>query len=114
MLALRGSGQALYVGLAEDCFVVASEPYGLVEETSRYLRLDGETPFDPQRPGATRGQIVVVRSEGAGTLDGLERIAYDGTELPIVATELHHAQITTRDVDRGEHRPRRPARRAAR
>ncbi len=32
-LALRGSGQALYVGLAEDAFVVASEPYGLVEET---------------------------------------------------------------------------------
>src|SRR5439155_20059981 len=27
-LALRGSGQALYVGLAEDAFVVASEPYG--------------------------------------------------------------------------------------
>ena len=47
LLALRGSGQALYVGLAEDCFVVASEPYGLVEETSVYLRLDGETPADP-------------------------------------------------------------------
>src|SRR3954469_5692677 len=30
--ALRGSGQGLYVGIAEDAFVVASEPYGLVEE----------------------------------------------------------------------------------
>ena len=58
LLALRGSGQALYVGLAEDCFVVASEPYGLVEETPRYLRLDGETPADPERarrdPGPDR------------------------------------------------------------
>ena len=27
--ALRGSGQALYIGLAEDAFIVASEPYGL-------------------------------------------------------------------------------------
>ena len=31
------------MGLAEDAFLVASEPYGLVEETSRYLRMDGET-----------------------------------------------------------------------
>ncbi|HLY81535.1 MAG TPA: glucosamine-6-phosphate synthase, partial [Acidimicrobiales bacterium] len=41
-LALRGSGQALYIGLAEDAYIVASEPYGLVEETSAYLRMDGE------------------------------------------------------------------------
>src|SRR4029079_7642999 len=39
-LCLRGSGQALYVGLCEDGFVVASEPYGLVEECETYLRLD--------------------------------------------------------------------------
>ena len=52
-LSLRGSGQALYVGLAEDSFVVASEPYGLVEETSTYLRMDGETPADPERASAT-------------------------------------------------------------
>jgi glutamine---fructose-6-phosphate transaminase (isomerizing) len=45
-LALRGSGQALYVGLAEDAFIVASEPYGVVEETPTYLRMDGETPSD--------------------------------------------------------------------
>ena len=49
LLSLRGSGQALYVGLAEDAYVVASEPYGLVEETPRYLRIDGETPADPER-----------------------------------------------------------------
>jgi glucosamine--fructose-6-phosphate aminotransferase (isomerizing) len=43
-LALRGSGQALYVGVAEDAFIVASEPYGVVEETATFLRMDGETP----------------------------------------------------------------------
>ena len=41
-LALRGSGQGLYVGLGDDCYVVASEPYGVVEETERYVRMDGE------------------------------------------------------------------------
>ena len=101
-LALRGSGQALYVGLAEDAFVVASEPYGLVEETTAYLRLDGETPSDPERAGATRGQVVVIDSAGAGDLTGIRRMAYDGTPLPVTEADLAHAEITTRDIDRGE------------
>ena len=101
-LALRGSGQALYVGLAEDAFVVASEPYGLVEETSAYLRMDGETPADPDRASATRGQVVVVDAAAAGELAGITRLAYDGTPLPVDAGELQHAQITTRDIDRGD------------
>jgi glucosamine--fructose-6-phosphate aminotransferase (isomerizing) len=100
-LALRGSGQALYVGIAEDAFIVASEPYGLVEETATYLRLDGETPADPERPAATRGQVVVVDGAWAGTVEGLERYAYDGTARPVRADELQVAQITTRDVNRG-------------
>jgi glucosamine--fructose-6-phosphate aminotransferase (isomerizing) len=101
-LALRGSGQALYVGVAEDAFVIASEPYGLVEETATYLRLDGETPADPERPGATRGQVVVVDAERAGALDGIRRLAYDGTPLPVHGDDLQRAQITTRDIDRGD------------
>ena len=51
-LALRGSGQALYVGLAEDAFVVASEPYGLVEETHDATCAWTARPGDP----TTRGQ----------------------------------------------------------
>src|SRR4051794_25701624 len=43
LLAVRGSGQALYVGSAEDMYVVASEPYGLVETCRDYLRIDGES-----------------------------------------------------------------------
>src|SRR5215204_1344764 len=101
LLALRGSGQALNVGLAEDTFVVASEPYGLVEETATYLRMDGETPADPQRTGATRGQIVTLDAGAAGELAGIRRFAYDGTELPLSGDELQHAEITTRDIDRG-------------
>ncbi len=101
LLSLRGSGQALYVGMVEDAFVVASEPYGLVEETATYLRMDGETPADPERAAATRGQVVVLDAAAAGTLDGVRRFAFDGTPLPVVAGELHHAEITTRDIDRG-------------
>ena len=97
LLALRGSGQALYVGLAEDAFVVASEPYGLVEETSRYVRMDGEST--PDGAGGA-GQVLVLDAGGAGTVEGLTRVAYDGTPLPVAASEVRTAEITTRDIDR--------------
>jgi len=98
LLALRGSGQALYVGLADDAYVVASEPYGLVEVTSTYLRMDGDMPS----PSGTRGQVVVLDGAGAGTVGGITRVAYDGTELPASEGDLSHATITTRDIDRGD------------
>ncbi|MBU6315961.1 MAG: SIS domain-containing protein, partial [Acidobacteria bacterium] len=96
-LALRGSGQALYVGLADDVFLVASEPYGVVEETARYLRVDGET----MSPSGSRGQVFVLDGRQAGQLEGVRRMAYDGTPLPIDDREVVTAQVTTRDIDRG-------------
>ena len=66
LLALRGSGQGVYVGLADDCFIVASEPYGVVELTDTYLRLDGETPANADNPNASRGQIVVLDGDQGG------------------------------------------------
>jgi len=103
LLALRGSGQALYVGLADDAFVVASEPYGVVELADTYLRLDGETPADPASPAASRGQIVRLRAEAAGSLEGIDRRSYDGQVLTVAADELVAAEVTTRDIDRGSH-----------
>lgn len=104
LLALRGSGQALYIGLCEDAFVVASEPYGVVEQTPVYLRMDGETPGNPQNAAGSRGQVVVLDRGGAGEVAGIRRLAYDGTPLPVGEEELHRAQITTRDIDRGDFR----------
>jgi glucosamine--fructose-6-phosphate aminotransferase (isomerizing) len=91
LLALCGSGQSLYVGLAEDAFVVASEPYGLVEETPRYVRMDGE---------ATRGQIVSLSRDGAGSLTAMRRVRYAGGALPLEERDVRVAEITTRDIDR--------------
>ncbi len=100
-LATQGSGQGLYVGLADHAFVVASEPYGLVEETSTWLRLDGEA--EPDTAGAGWGQIVVLDAARAGELEGIERFSAGGTPLPVSPDELDRAEITTRDIDRGEY-----------
>ncbi|NNE12333.1 MAG: SIS domain-containing protein, partial [Ilumatobacter sp.] len=92
LLALRGSGQGLYVGLADDCYIVASEPYGVVEETNRYVRLDGESG----------GEIVALDAAKAGQLAGIIRRAYDGREVPVSEADVVHAEVTTRDIDRGD------------
>jgi glutamine---fructose-6-phosphate transaminase (isomerizing) len=91
-LALSGSGQGLYIGLADDCYIVASEPYGVVEETPRYVRMEGEHG----------GEIVVLDGEHAGELDGIVRLAYDGSLRPVSADDVVTAEVTTRDINRGD------------
>jgi len=95
LLALRGSGQGMFVGLADDLFIVASEPYGVVEETDTYFRLDGD--------GRGAGQIVVLDGHGAGDLSGVSRFGYDGSPVPVLASDLVTAEVTTRDIDRGDY-----------
>ena len=102
LLALRGSGQSLNVGLTEDAFLVASEPYGLVAETDTYIRMDGEaTAVEADGGDGVKGQIVVLDQARAGTLEGIRRIDYQGGELPPGAGDLRRAEVTTRDIDRG-------------
>ena len=102
LLALKGSGQGLCVGLADNRYVVASEPYGLVEETQRYVRMDGESLAHPERP-SSRGQVMVLNGARAGDEAGITLLAYDGTPLSISASDIITAEVTTRDIDRGEH-----------
>lgn len=99
LLAVKGSGQGCYIGLAEDTFLVASEPYGLVEECNSYFRLDGETASPAS---GVSGQLVELTRDGAGTLSGVRRLSYGGEELPVAEADLAGAEVTTRDIDRGE------------
>jgi glucosamine--fructose-6-phosphate aminotransferase (isomerizing) len=103
LLALRGSGQGLYVGLAEDRFIVASEPYGVVEETMQYIRMDGETPADIGVP-ASRGQIVALDGDRAGDLAGVRLMTYGGRDIALTNSDVVQAAVTTRDIDRGVHK----------
>ena len=91
LLALRGSGQGLFVGIAEDRFIVASEPYGVVEETKRFIRVDGEHG----------GEVLSLDGGQAGRVEGISRWRYDGVEAPVGDDDVQIAEVTTRDIDRG-------------
>jgi glucosamine--fructose-6-phosphate aminotransferase (isomerizing) len=100
MLALRGSGQGMCIGLAEDRFIVASEPYGTVEDTVNIVRMDGESLVSPDQP-ASRGQVIQLSASNAGNIAGMERVSYDGSSLPVTGNDVVDAGVTTRDIDRG-------------
>ncbi len=94
LLAVKGSGQSVYVGLGYAGFVVASEVYGLVATTSRYLRVDG-APW----PGASRqGTVLALSRRGSGTLAAIRRWDGDGTPRPVEPSEVRTAEVTTRDL----------------
>ena len=100
LLALHGSGQGLSIGLAEDRFIVASEPYGVVEETLKYVRMDGEALGDPDNP-SSRGQVATLSVANAGELNGIVLQSYDGSKITLSESDIHTAEITTRDINRG-------------
>ena len=91
-LALRGSGQSIYVGVGEDAYMVSSELYGLVEVAHRFLRMNGD---------AGGGQLFVLDSHRGGGAKGIAACFYDGTPIRLEERDLQTAEITTRDIDRG-------------
>ena len=101
-LALRGSGQSIYIGIAPDRYLFSSELYGLVEETAFFIKMDGERPAGPEKPEAI-GQIAVLDQESAGGADGIRGLFYDGTPLCFGEEAVKRAEITTRDIDRGDY-----------
>jgi len=65
--------------------------------------MDGEALADAGNP-ANRGQIVVLDGERAGMLEACTMVAYDSTPIPLSAASVTTAEVTTRDIDRGDHR----------
>lgn len=100
-LALKGSGQSLFVGLCRHGYIFASEMYGLVEQTDRYLRMDGTYEAVPGDSEGL-GQIFVIDQNKTG-LEGIRAFSADGAPLPLTEKNIRKAEITTRDINRGEH-----------
>ena len=123
-LALRGSGQSIFVGIGEEGYFPASEIYGFVEETSHFIKMDGEKERIPGDP-KTQGQIFILNArpdlaltnisahpepqsgdqsaaQSADALAGITAISYDGSLLPLSAKNIQSTEITSRDIDRRE------------
>ncbi len=89
-LAQKGSGQAIFVGIAKDHYIAASELYGVVEETRSYIKLNGED----------QGQIVILDQNGSGGVEGIRSFYYDSQPITITQDDVLTSQITSRDIDR--------------
>jgi glucosamine--fructose-6-phosphate aminotransferase (isomerizing) len=100
-LSVKGSGQALYIGLTEDTYLVASEPYGLVEITNTYLRVDGEELINES---SEKGQVIRLDMQSAGTLGGVVRKTYASDDVDVCEQDLSQTEISTRDIDRGSYK----------
>jgi glucosamine--fructose-6-phosphate aminotransferase (isomerizing) len=98
-LAQKGSGQAVFVGLAPDHYMPTSEVYGFIEETDRFLKMDGEKVVDGLH-GKTQGQIFILDQNSPGGTDGIQAMYYDGTPIAIGPDEIKRTEITSRDIDR--------------
>jgi glucosamine--fructose-6-phosphate aminotransferase (isomerizing) len=101
-LAHKGSGQAIFVGIAPDHYMSTSEVYGFIEETQEYIKLDGESVVDG-RSGKTQGQIVVLDQAAGGGLEGITSMYYDGTPCLLNASSLKRTALTSRDIDRQDY-----------
>ena len=98
-LAQKGSGQAVFVGLADDHYMPASEVYGFIEETPAFLKMNGEKEVDGKN-GKTQGQIFVLDQRTAGGLAGITAMYYDGTPIELTEKDIKRTEITSRDIDR--------------
>jgi len=100
--AQRGSGQAIFIGLAPDHYIASSEVYGFIEATQQYLKLDGESQVKGKK-GMTQGQLFILDQQGAGSLAGIQAMYYDGTPVPLSDASIQHTEITSRDINRQEY-----------
>jgi len=98
-LALRGSGQSLYIGICDNQYMFSSELYGLVELTPYFIKMDGESER-VEGDSRTRGQIFVLSSDGESDTGGIHALGYDGEPILISPERIEKAEITTRDIDR--------------
>lgn len=99
-LAQRGSGQTIFIGLCQDSYLVASEVYGFVDQASSYIKLDGEKER-VSGDAKTKGQIFIL--DEAGGKEGISACYYDGNPINLSSDSISEAEITTRDIDRGNY-----------
>jgi glucosamine--fructose-6-phosphate aminotransferase (isomerizing) len=98
-LAQKGSGQTIFVGLAEEHYMPVSEVYGFVEDTQRFVKMDGEKVAEGPE-GRTQGQIFILDQDSGGSVSEIKAMYYNGAPIALGETDVKTTQITSRDIDR--------------
>ncbi len=98
-LAQKGSGQTIFVGLGEEHYVPVSEVYGFVEDTHRFVKMDGEKVVEGPE-GRTQGQIFVLDQDSGGSVSEIKAMYYNGVPIFLSEADVKTTQITSRDIDR--------------
>lgn len=101
-LAHKGSGQDVFVGLTPNAYMASAEPYGFIEETSAYIKMDNEKAPGGQN-NSTQGQIFVLSQESGGRAEDIEAMLYDGSRFAFTEKDLQYAKITAKDIDRQDY-----------
>jgi len=100
-LALKGSGQSIYVGINADQYMFSSELYGLVEVMPHFIKMNGE--INASGENTVTGQIFILDQNSSGKLEEIKACYYDGAQITLNESFLQKAEITTRDIDRGNY-----------
>ena len=98
-LAQKGSGQTIFVGLGEEHYLPVSEVYGFVEDTHRFVKMDGERIVEGPE-GRTQGQIFILDQDSGGSISEIKAIYYNGVPIVLGESDVKTTQITSRDIDR--------------
>ncbi|MBI5590510.1 MAG: SIS domain-containing protein [Deltaproteobacteria bacterium] len=98
-LAQKGSGQTIFVGLCEEHYMPVSEVYGFVEDTHRFVKMDGEKAVEGPE-GRTQGQIFILNQDSGGSVSEIKAMYYNGMPIALSESDVKTTQITSRDIDR--------------
>jgi len=98
-LAQKGSGQTIFVGLGDEYYMPVSEVYGFVEDTQRFVKMDGEKVFEGPG-GRTQGQIFILDQDTGGSVSEIKAMHYNGVPIALGESDIKTTQITSRDIDR--------------
>ena len=99
-LALKGSGQSIYIGISSDQYMFSSELYGLVEVMPHFIKMNGEEAAMVK--ARQRDKYLFWIKIAPGDWRESKACYYDGTQINLKDSDLQKAEITTRDIDRGD------------
>ncbi|MBW1615577.1 MAG: SIS domain-containing protein [Deltaproteobacteria bacterium] len=101
-LSQKGGGQALFIGIADQHYLPASEVYGFVEDTPYFIKMNCDLSRKIKNNQA-EGQIFILDAKKGEKLKGITALYYDGEEIKLNDKFIRQTDITSRDIDRRDY-----------